>query len=270
MTKPQGGIVTRPSNQHRRIAAAIAPSIKAAGRRMSSKPATQTTDAPRSAAHWRGWGVWRSVKSDILSSVAKGEGVGICYSGDPRKDMPHRCLVGFRAHARGEIARDHKLVAKLPRLSRGCFDPDMRGDAAKDDRAHAATSKLGIEVGAEDRAPGRLGDENVAGVGKARREVGKACGQDSRELRGLVDLLLRSVKFWYSSHQHNERPSSAKLFRQSLAPRDQFLGGDRSKFPAENPVLQVDQHERGRSRVKGNHRRDSSKAEGCGLRKMNL
>src|ERR1700677_4661597 len=101
ITKPQGGIVTRPSNQHRRIAAAIAPSIKAAGRRMSSKPATQTTDAPRSAAHWRGGGV------------------GICYPGDPRKDMPHRCLVGFRAHARGEIARDHKLVAKLPRLSRG-------------------------------------------------------------------------------------------------------------------------------------------------------
>src|SRR3984957_9279798 len=151
--------------------------MSAAGSRISSKAAMKTTDAARSAAHWMGCGVWRRVKGDIPSSVAKGEGVGICNPGDPRKDMPHRRLVGFRAQARRGIARDHEFVAKLPRLSRGRVDADMCGDAAEDDGAYAAALELGIEVGAEERAPGRLGDQNVAGVGQARREVGEASGQ---------------------------------------------------------------------------------------------
>src|ERR1700733_11895356 len=174
ITNPQGGIVTRPSNQQRQIAAPIAPSMSAAGSRISSKAATKTTDAARSVAHWMGRGVWRRVKGDIPSSVAKGEGVGVGYPGDPRKDVPHRRLVGFGAHAGGDIARDHKLVAKLPGLPRGGVDADMSGDAAEDDGPYPAALEFGIEVGAEERAPGRFGDEKVAGLGEASSKVGEA------------------------------------------------------------------------------------------------
>jgi len=120
------------------------------------------------------------------------------------------------------------------------------------------------------RAPGRLGDQNVAGLGKARREVGEASGQGFGQRCRFVDQPLRSVKLRHGVHQHHRRPSGAKLLRQRLAPRDQFVGGDRSKFPAENPVLQVDQHERGRLWVECDHRRGSNKAEGRGLREMDL
>src|SRR5271167_4908094 len=104
--------------------------MSAAGSRISSKAATQTTDAPRSAAHWMGCGVWRSVKRDIRSSGAKGEVVALRYPGDPRKDMPHCPLMRLDGQARRHVARDDKLVAKLPCLPRGCLDADMRRDAA--------------------------------------------------------------------------------------------------------------------------------------------
>src|ERR1700733_8682730 len=258
ITNPQGGIVTRPSNQDRQIAAPIAPSMSAAGSRISSKPATKTTDAPRSAAHWMGWGVWRSVNCDIPSSVAKGEGVGIGYPRDPRKDMPHRPVVGFGAQARGDVAGDHQLIAKLPGLPRGGLDSDMRGDAAEDDRAYVAPRELGIEVCVEKCAPGRLGDEDVAGLRKTGRKIDETRGQGLGQRCRLVDLSLRPIKFWRRVHQHHWRVSDTKFLRQRLATRDQIVGGDRSKFPAENPVLQVDQHERGRLRVECDHRRGSS------------
>ena len=70
MTKAQEGILTRPSNHDSRIPAAIAPSIKAAGRRTSSKAATQMSDATRSTPHCRAGGLACRVISDIASSGA--------------------------------------------------------------------------------------------------------------------------------------------------------------------------------------------------------
>ena len=119
------------------------------------------------------------MRHSVFSRERRGRRLS-CYPGDPRKDMPHRPLVGFGAHARRDVARDHELVAKLPRLPRGRLDPDMGGDAAKDDRAYAAALELGIEVGHEKRAPGRLGDQNIVGLGEARREVGETRRQDPR------------------------------------------------------------------------------------------
>ena len=67
-TKAQGRTLTRPSNHETRIAAAIAPSRRAAGRRISSKAETQTTEAARSVAHCRGGGVARRDERNIPSS----------------------------------------------------------------------------------------------------------------------------------------------------------------------------------------------------------
>src|SRR5580693_1998718 len=202
------------------MAAPIAPSMSAAGSRISSKAATQTRDAARSAAHWMGCGVWRSVKCDILSSVAKGEGVAIGYPGDAGKDIPHCPLMRLDGQARCHVARDDELVAKIPSLPRGRLDADMRRDAAEDDRADATLFEFGIEVGHEKRAPGRFGDEKVAGLGEAGRKIDEACGQRLGQRRWLVDLPLRPVEFWRGVHQHHGRVSDAKLCRQRLPPRD--------------------------------------------------
>ena len=160
----------------------------------------------------------------------------------------------FDGQARCHVAGDDELVAKLPCLPRGCLDADMRRDAAEDDRSYPTALQFGIEVGAEERAPGRLGDENVARLGKAGREVGKAGGQDPRQREGLVDLPLRPVEFWQGVHRHHTRPRSAKPVRQHFPPGDQIVGGDRSKIPAENPALQVDQDESGRLWIECDHR----------------
>ena len=130
----------------------------------------------------------------MRSSGAKGEGVAVRHPGDSRKDIPHRRLVRFDGQARGDIARDDEFVAKLPGLPRGRVDADMRCDAAEDDCPYATLSQFGVEIGAEECAPGRLGDQNVAGLGKAGREIDKSRGQDFRQRRGLVDLTLRTVK----------------------------------------------------------------------------
>src|SRR5262249_17888447 len=151
-----------PSNHDRRIAAAIAPSMRAAGRRINSKAATQTADAARSAVHWIACGVWRSVKGDIRSSGAKGEGVAVRYPGDAGEDIPHCPLMWLDGQARRHVGCDDQLVAKLPCLPCGRLDADMRRDAAENDRADATVLELGIEVGHEKRAPGRLGDQEVA------------------------------------------------------------------------------------------------------------
>ena len=75
-TKAQAGIFTRPSNHDSRIPAAMAPSSRAAGRRISSKAATEISEAPRSAPHCRAGGLRLRVKRDIPSSRGKSEGVG--------------------------------------------------------------------------------------------------------------------------------------------------------------------------------------------------
>jgi hypothetical protein len=120
-------------------------------------------------------------------------------------------------------SRDNELVAKLPCLPRGRFDPDMRGDAPEDDCAYAAALELGIEVGAEKRAPGRLGDQNVARPGEAGSEVDKTGRQDLGQRRRLVHLTLRPVELRHSVHQHDRRAFGAKPFRQGLTPRDQIF-----------------------------------------------
>ena len=78
--------------------------------------------------------------------------------------------------------------------------------------------------------------------------------QDLGQRGGLVDLTLRPVKLRHDVDKHDGRPSVAESSRQRLAALDQFVGGDRSEFPAEDPVLQVDQHEGRRSWVEGDHR----------------
>ena len=54
------------------------------------------------------------------------------------------------------------------------FDADLGGDPAEDDGPYPTAPELGIEVGAEKRPPGGLGDLEIAGLGQAEREVGKA------------------------------------------------------------------------------------------------
>jgi hypothetical protein len=159
--------------------------------------------------------------------------------------MPDRRLVGFDSHARGDIARDDQLVAKLPGLSRGRVDADVRCDAAENDRPHATLSQFGVEVGAEERAPGRLGDQNIAWLRKAGSEVGKTARQDLRQRRGLIDLALGASQRRLNVHQHHWRPCRTKSLRQRLAALEQFIGRDRGQFAAEDAVLQVDQHKGG-------------------------
>ena len=62
------------------------------------------------------------------------------------------------------------------------------------------------------------------GSRETRSEVGEASGQDFRQGRWLVDLPLGPVKRRLDVHQHDRRPRGAKLFRQRLSPRDEFVG----------------------------------------------
>src|SRR3984957_8975100 len=206
----RGGIWTRPSKDATRIAPARAPSIKAAGSRMSSKAAMQTTEATRSPAHCRAGGVWRSVKCDIRSSGAKAKGVAVRYPGDAGKDIPHRRLMRLLPQARRHVARDDKRVAEVPRLPRRRLDADMRGDAAKHDCRDAPRLEFGIEVGAEEGAPGRLGDQNVAGLGEARSEIRETGRQDFGKRGRFVDLTFRPGKRRLDVDEHDRRARVAE------------------------------------------------------------
>src|ERR1700722_10970003 len=100
----------------------------------------------------------------------------------------------------------------------------MRRDPAENDGAHATLSQFGIEIGAEERAPGRLGDQNIAGLCQARSEIDKPGGKDFWQGRGLVDLALWPVKWRLNVHQHDRRPRDAELPRQRLAALEQVFG----------------------------------------------
>ena len=144
--------------------------------------------------------------------------------------------------ARRHVAGDDEFVAKLPGLPRGRVDADMRRDAAENDGPHAAALEVGIKVGAEERAPGRLGDQYVAGRGKARSEVGKTGRQDFWQRGGLVDPALWPVKGRLDVHENDRRPRGAESFRQRLSALEQVFGRDGRELAAEDAVLQVDQH----------------------------
>ena len=88
--------------------------------------------------------------------------------------MPDRPFVRLDGHAGRRVAHDDEFVAKLPSLARGRFDAELGGDPAEDDGPYPTAPELGIEVGAEKRPPGGLGDLEIAGLGQAEREVGKA------------------------------------------------------------------------------------------------
>ncbi len=98
--------------------------------------------------------------------------------------------------------------------------PDVGGDNRRE-RSYSTPRRLSseIEVGAEEGAPGRLGDENVAGLGKAGREVDETCRQVLGSAVGSSTCRSGPIKFWHGVHQHHGRPGGAKLCRQRLAPR---------------------------------------------------
>ncbi len=88
-----------------------------------------------------------------------------------------------------------------------------------------------------------LGDQNVAGRGKAGSEVGETGRQNFRQRGGLVGLPLWLIKRRLHVHEHDRRPRDSESFRQRLLALEQVFGRNRRELAAEDPVLQVDQHE---------------------------
>ena len=95
-TKAQAGILTRPSNHEIRIAAAIAPSSRAAGRRISSKAAMQMSERVEKRAPLQGrrLAAQREMRT-FRPQRGESEGVAVRYARYPGKDSPHRIFVGF-------------------------------------------------------------------------------------------------------------------------------------------------------------------------------
>src|SRR6185437_10227710 len=136
--KPHGGIFTRASNQASRIAAPIAPSSRAAGRRASSRAATPMTVAPSSAAHCSAGGAPLRVKRGIRSSVTLGlELTRDCRDASPptpgrRLRAPGRRLLrgrikgGGRAVLQDKGAATHSIFSSV-RATPHPFPPHERG-----------------------------------------------------------------------------------------------------------------------------------------------
>ena len=160
----------------------------------------------------------------------------------------------FDPDAGRRVAHDHQFVAKLPGLPRGQFDAELGGDPAEDDGPYPTALELGIEVGAEKRAPGGFGDLEIAGLGQAGREIAEARGQGVGQPRGRVDGS-RFIHLGGHVDQDDRRALGAKPPGERLARFDELVRRERLELAAEDPVLQVDQHEGGRLGVEGDHRR---------------
>ena len=99
----------------------------------------------------------------------------------------------------------------------------------------------------------------------------KPAGRNLGQRERLVDGARLILRHRGRVDQHDWRAFGAKPCRQRLARVEQLVGGVRLEFAAEDPVLQVDQHQGGRFWIQGDHRRNSIKDGGrLGLRKMEL
>jgi hypothetical protein len=120
--------------------------------------------------------------------------------------------------------------------------PNWVADAAEDDGPHAALAQFAVEFGHRKRAPGGLGDCEVAGLGKAGRKIDEAGRQHFGQRERLVDGARLILGHGRRVDQHDRRAFSAKPCRQRLARFEQLVGGERLEFETEDPFLQVDQH----------------------------
>ena len=206
-----------------------------------------------------------------ILSRREGEGVAVRHPGDPwERYAASSPGVASTAMLVVTSRDDHQFVAKLPRLPRGRFNADMRGDAAEDDGPYPTALELGIEVGAEERAPGRLGDRECrrAPRGRAARSA-KPAGKVLGSAEGSSTALW-PVSGGLTLTRTTGAPAARNLPRERLAAFEQFVSRERLEFAAEHAVLQVDQHEGGclgsRAIIGGLQR----KAAARGLREVDL
>src|SRR5690242_2614795 len=99
---------------------------------------------------------------------------------EARKNFRDGELVRLRFHAAHRILGEDDFVAALPRIARGRFHAEVRGDSAEHDCFDAAAAQLQIEIGSVERAPLPLADEDVA---LARAELRNDVAPIGRELR---------------------------------------------------------------------------------------
>ena len=78
----------------------------------------------------------------------------------------------------GACVLDHDNgIAVFVRRARGRLDPDVGRDAANDDRAHATSAELQVQLRTVEGAPLTLGDADVGGFGEAIDNIRPAFGE---------------------------------------------------------------------------------------------
>jgi len=116
---------------------------------------------------------------------------------------------------------------------------------------------LKIEFGAVECAPLPFDDENVLRPGEAVRKRGPVGGHPTlRPWHRLIDIPARRIRKILresDANQHDRCTRRAEPLGKSPALCEHVVAGARRERRADNPLLKIDQNERGRAGIKIGH-----------------
>lgn len=149
--------------------------------------------------------------------------------------------------ARHRVFHKHLVVIALERVSSRRLHTHIGGDSAQNDGFDAASSQLGIELGAVKSTPLALGDQEVAGLGVELGDYGRkirwAPGNAGRWSIGGGTEQIFAISQVAHAHQDDSAVVLAKCLDQFGGVGDDLSAGAGKDIHADNAVLEVDQDE---------------------------
>src|SRR5580693_9202665 len=189
------------------------------------------------------------------SAEASGKGdqdlIGGSNAGKTREDIFKGEVVMLGVLAGAGIFDEHEGKAEAGALA-GCgLDACVGGDTGEDDRVNAAGFELLLQVGAGEGAPMPLGDEDVARLETGgRSDLRRSGGQRLvAPVVRLVDGKLHEV-IQIDAHIDHGSAMCAKSFGEFPGIFHNLCRSMRHGVHADDGILQVDEDECGRLRVK--------------------